>query len=404
VIDVVVVGGGAMGSAAAWRLARKGLDVALIERFEAGHTRGGSHGASRIYRLVYDDPLYIDLARRALAGWRELEAVSGASLLEVTGGVDHGDGLASLTAALAAAGVPFELLSPQAAAQRWPGLRFEQAGSLDASRPRPSPSVDRQVLFQPDAGCLDADRTVAALQAAARALGASVDHNRRALAVRVRGDDRIEVDTVDGTVVARRAVVAIGAWAGKLLDGLIDLPRLTVTQEQPAYFTPTMQAAWPTFIHRHERSAYGLFTPGAGVKIGFHHGGPVCDPDERDFTPDAESHRRLVEYVGEWVPGADPTAPRLTSCLYDTTDSEDFVIDRLGPLTVATGFSGHGFKFVPEIGRMLADLAWDGTPAPARFALPATRRSAPSGSPPRFAQPRLPGQEGGLPPARQPAG
>jgi sarcosine oxidase len=367
-IDVVVVGGGAMGSAAAWRLARKGLSVTLLERFESGHTRGGSHGASRIFRLVYDDALYIDLARRALAGWRELEESSGTPLLDVTGGVDHGAALGGLADALVAQGVRFEWLAPEAAAERWPGLRFERAGSLDASRPR--------VLFQPDGGCLNADATIAASQTLAAGLGAVVQHNRSALGVRVGGDDRVEVDTADGAVVARRAVVAVGAWAGKLLGGLVDVPRLTVTQEQPAYFAPLVPGGWPTFIHRGDADAYGLFTPGEGVKVGFHHGGLVCDPDERDFAAEPERLRRLVEYVREWVPGADPTRFTPTSCLYDSTDSQDFVIDRVGPLTIATGFSGHGFKFVPEIGRILADLAWDGTPAPSRFALPAARQPA----------------------------
>src|SRR5829696_74609 len=126
-VDVVVVGAGAMGSAAAWHLARRGRGVALLERFEPGHVRGSSHGASRIFRLAYDDPLYVRLARSALAGWRELEDDVGEPLLDVTGGIDHGDAgsVQEVAAALAASGVAFELLAPEEAAERWPGLRFD---------------------------------------------------------------------------------------------------------------------------------------------------------------------------------------------------------------------------------------------------------------------------------------
>src|SRR5215211_7123953 len=125
-VDVVVVGAGAMGSATAWHLARRGRSVALLERFERGHVRGSSHGGSRIFRLAYDDPHYVHLARAALTGWRELEEDTGEHLLDLTGGVDHGEAAAveRVAAALAGSGAAFEVLPPEAAAERWPGMRF----------------------------------------------------------------------------------------------------------------------------------------------------------------------------------------------------------------------------------------------------------------------------------------
>jgi len=119
--DVVVVGGGAMGSAAAWCLARDGRSVALLERFDAGHKRGSSHGRSRIFRLAYPDPFYVELAQWALPLWRELEEDAGEALLTTTGGVDHGPaaGVHAVAHALAAQGARYELMDANAAAERY---------------------------------------------------------------------------------------------------------------------------------------------------------------------------------------------------------------------------------------------------------------------------------------------
>ncbi|XVU23575.1 FAD-dependent oxidoreductase [Actinoplanes sp. CA-054009] len=353
-LDAIVVGGGAMGSAAAWQLARRGAEVLLLERFEAGHTRGASHGASRIFRFAYAEPDYIALAREALGLWRELDP----SLLDLTGGVDHGDraSIEPIANALAAAGVPGQWLPEREAAERWPGLRF--AGP---------------VFFHPSSGRVHADHAVAALQAAAAGLGAEVRHKTEVVAVTVRGDDDVEVVTAGETLRARRVIVAAGAWTSKLLPGLLPL---RVTQEQPAHFTPLAERAWPSFIH-HDGGAgvYGLLTPGEGVKVGFHGNGPVVDPDHRDYAAEPGRAERLRDYVRQWVPGVDPESDVPISCTYTTTPTSDFVIDRRGPLVIAAGFSGHGFKFTPAVGRLLADLAVAGRPAPARFAIPLGQES-----------------------------
>ncbi|WNV88316.1 FAD-dependent oxidoreductase [Umezawaea sp. Da 62-37] len=362
-VDVVVVGGGAMGSAAAWQLARRGVDVLLLERFERGHTRGASHGASRIFRVSYAEPVYIGLAHEALAWWRELESDSGRDLLALTGGVAHGrtSRLDGLFEALRAAGNPGRWLDPAEAVERWPGLRF-----------------DGKVFFHPVAGRLHADDSVSALQAAAAGLGATVRHDTPVSEIVVRGDNRVEVRTATGTYRARRVVVAAGAWAAKLLDGLVPLPALRVTQEQPAHFrAPGGEAGWPSFTHDLEErdlypsGVYGLATPGEGIKVGFHGTGPVVDPDRRDFRPEPAQLLALRRYAREWLPGVDPDDFTPISCTYTTTESSDFVLDRVGPVVVAAGFSGHGFKFTPAIGRVLADLVLTGDRPDARFALPA---------------------------------
>jgi sarcosine oxidase len=329
-VDVVVVGAGAHGSATAWHLARRGRSVVLLERFEQGHVRGSSHGGSRIFRLAYPQADYARMAVAARDGWRELEDDCGEVLLEITGGVDHGD-VDDVVDATTAAGIPFELLAPEAAAERWPAMRF-----------------DERVVFQPDAGRCLADRAVAALQRRAADHGADVRFGCEVESI-IGG----EVHTADDSWRAHAVVVAAGAWGPQLLGDV--LPPTRVTEERVFHFSGPDDL--PSFIHWGEVSHYGLVTPGEGVKVGEHHTGPVVDPDERDFEVRAEVLRRMSSYVDRWLPGLDPMPMSATTCLYTTTPDEGFVLERRGPTVAVSCCSGHGFKFTPEIGRRAADLA-----------------------------------------------
>jgi sarcosine oxidase len=372
--DTVIVGGGAMGSAAAWNLARRGRDVLLLERFAPGHKNGASHGASRNFNVAYSDPTYVAMLVEAQRLWRELEAESGSSLLEMTGIVNHGrnPGFDAVHEALGAAGIPSQFIGVEEAGERWPGIRF-----------------DSRVLFTPQAGRLHADRSVAALQSAAAARGAEVRHGARVVSLTVVGDDEVSVtfETMDAagsgpgrqTVTARSVIVTAGAWTGKLLAGTAVHPRLVVTQEQPAHFAVRDTALeWPGFNHAPAAGdpdyaywysgVYGMFTPGEGVKAGWHGVGPVVDPDARSFTAEPVQLAALQRYAREWLPGVDADALVPISCTYTTTPDANFVLDRVGPVVVGAGFSGHGFKFTPVVGRILADLT-EGIPAPSLFAL-----------------------------------
>ena len=331
-----------MGGATAWQLQKRGVDVTLHEQFGPGHVRGSSHGGTRIFRFAYDDAEYVHMAMRALPLWRELEADAGEPLLDITGGVDHGpiDQIDRLSAVLTATGAPHEVLDPDAAAARFPGMRF-----------------DERALVHPDGGRCRADASVAALHRL----------------VDTRYESKVDdVGALDADVV----VVAAGAWLSKLLPD-IDLPPLVVTREQKCHFVPRDgSAAWPSFIHRQANGVgiYGLETPGEGVKVAEHHIGPVVDPDTRDFELLPDGVERIVEYVDRWFPGVDPTPVFPATCLYTNTPNEDFLLDRVGDVVIVSPCSGHGFKFAPEIGRLAADLALGSAPEHERFTIAAHKR------------------------------
>ena len=194
----------------------------------------------------------------------------------------------------------------------------------------------------------------------------------------VRPDDLVEVSTPDEVYVADTVVVTAGAWTEKLLGGILSLPRWSSTQEQPAHFAVVGPlAVWPGFNHLKEpgnprydywySQVYGTLTPGEGVKAGWHGVGPVTDPDARTFTPEPVQLAALQRYAPDWLPGVDADASSPISCTYTSTSDTDFVLDRLGPVVVGAGFSGHGFKFVPTVGRILADLVEGAGRPDARF-------------------------------------
>jgi sarcosine oxidase len=363
--DVVVVGGGVMGSATAWALARRGVGVVLLEQFGPGHTLGASHGRSRIYRRTYAQPHHQSLVAEARELWAELEAESGSVVLHPGSGVataaPHGQGrLREIAAAMERAGVPHEWLEPAAAQARWPGMRF------------PGP-----VLHEPHtAGRVDADAAVTALQYATERAGGVVRHHRRVTSVVPEGDGVLVHSAAGAAVRARAAVVAAGAWTADILGGAVPLPPLRVTQEQPAHFRPlSPELEWPAFTNEPDPAegwpggVYGLHSPGEGVKVGFHGTGPECHPDARDFTAEPTRLAQLQEYVRRWLPGLDADTPEPVSCTYTSTPTGEFVLDRVGPIVVAAGFSGHGFKSAPAVGRLLADLALGAPVAAEAFSL-----------------------------------
>jgi sarcosine oxidase len=375
-VDTVVIGAGAMGSAATWQLARRGREVILLERFAPGHANGASHGGTRNFNIAYAEPTYVDLVLEAGVLWRELESETATTLLDFVGLVNHGVNPAfdDIHRALTRRGARAGFLSAQEAGEMWPGMRFTT-----------------RVLHAPDAGRVRANVALQALQTSARRRGADIRHRTPVIRIHVVDDNLVRILTHDETIEARQIVVTVGAWTEKLLKPVTGLPRLVVTQEQPAHFRPLdASTSWPSFNHYPQPDdpadkywyspVYGMLTPGEGVKAGWHGVGPVTDPDARSFLAEPVQMAALQRYAREWLPGVDADDFEPISCTYTSTIKQDFVLDRTGPVVIGAGFSGHGFKFTPAIGRILADLV-DGRPAPDLFKMARKVAHLPSEAP-----------------------
>jgi monomeric sarcosine oxidase len=351
-IDVAIVGLGLAGSAAAWAVSRRGRSVAAFEAYGRGHRRGSSHGRARIFRRAYLDPLYVELTGRAGRLWDELGEQAAEDLLTRTGGVDHGPAREPerMAALLREHGVAAELLDPTEAARRWPGVRFTGP-----------------VVFDPEGGVLDPEAAMAAMVGLAAKAGAHIAYDTpvRALEPDSTG---VRIRTDAETWHARTVVVAAGGWTGPLLDGLVALPPLTVTQQQVFFFAPEDAGPWPTIVHGETSLDVYALPEGPYVKVGEHAPATVTTADGRDFTVDPAARERATAYARTWLPGVDPEPRAETTCLYTSTPDEDFVLDRRGPFVICSACSGHGAKFTPLIGELAADLV-DGRPPVARFAL-----------------------------------
>ena len=368
--DLIVVGSGLAGSAAAWAASARGMDVVVLDAFGPGHRNGSSHGSARIFRRAYPDPLYVRLTGQAGELWRQLEAEAGEALLQVTGGLDAGARRdpKHLHAVLAGCGVPARLLDPAEAAERWPQFAFDGAG---------------QVMYHGDAGVLDPDRAMAAMIRLAAARGADVRFGAPVtrLAAAPGGDGAV-AHTDGGTFAAPVAVVAAGAWLPGLLRDLVPLPPLTVTQQEIFHFAPRATAArpWPVFIYQdHGDQFYALpggrdgEVPGA-LKLGDDRG-KVTTASSRDFTVEPDARDAAIAFAAKRLPGLVTTPVNEVTCLYTSTASEDFILDRHGPFVIASACSGHGAKFAPLLGEIIAGLAsGDPTPDP-RFTLAAHLRA-----------------------------
>jgi sarcosine oxidase len=368
--DLIVIGAGLAGSAAAWAASARGLSVVVLEAFGPGHRRGSSHGSARIFRRAYPDPLYVRLTGRAGELWRRLAAEAGEPLLLMTGGLDFGAqrNPELLHDVLTSCGVPASLLTPAEAAERWPYFSFDGTGP---------------VMFHADSGALDPERAMAAMLRLAAARGADVRFDTPVAHVETapRGDGAM-AHTDSGTFTAPVVAVAAGGWLPPLLEPLIPLPPLTVTQQQAFHFAPRQEpreesAPWPIFIFRDATDhCYGLpggrdgEVPGA-IKVGEHHNGKVTTAADRDGVVEPSARERVIAFAEKRLPGLDSAPVNELTCLYTTTANEDFILDRRGPLVIASACSGHGAKFAPLLGEIIADLA-AGKPTPdPRFTLAA---------------------------------
>ena len=357
--DVIVIGLGGMGSAAAYHLARRDRRVIGLEQFEPLHELGSSHGLTRIIRLAYhEDPSYVPLLRRAYELWHELETDAGEQLLITTGSLEGGpdDGTTFIGALEAARqhDIPHEVLDADELRLRYPAY----AGFDDATR----------VVYQHDGAFLLAEPTMRAHHDGARRRGADLRFGEVVRSWEPAGDG-VRVVTEAGTFEAERLVVCAGAWARTLVPSL---ERLAVPERQVlAWLTPKRPELFevdrfPVFlIDVEEGSFYGFpLHDGHGFKFGkYHHRFEPIDPDDPDRSVHAEDEALLRAFADRYFPdGAGPTE-MLKACMFTNSPDEHFVLDRLPDVpqvAVFAGESGHGYKFCSVVGEVLADLVIDG--------------------------------------------
>ncbi len=362
----LVIGAGVVGLSTAWELTRRGERPLVVDRFARGHRHGASHGSTRNFNNAYAEPHYLDLLARAKDGWDALGETEGAPVLRLHGLVTQGRSseLERVHRALAERGIPAELIAAAEATRRWPGMRFDEAA-----------------LFSPEAGVVRAEAAMREFERRIAQGGGEVRFDTPVARIDDEGPGNGVAVTLAGDAGVLRAdvvVLAAGAWtAGLAAAAGLSLPMLTVTEESPAHFRPRDPAVrWPSFNHfvdpdAYPGAVYGMPSPAEGIKVGFHRVGDVVDPDARTYRPAAGRLAQLTDYVREWMPGLDAADASPISCTYTSTHDGAFILDRRGNLVVGAGFSGHGYKFAPGIGGVLADLAQDTGDRPAAaFLLP----------------------------------
>jgi sarcosine oxidase len=366
-LDVIVVGVGAMGSSACYHLARRGAKVLGLEQFDIPHALGSSHGFSRMIRMAYyEHPDYVPLLRRAYVLWRELESASAQTLFHEVGGIYMGPpGGHVVRGTIEAAerhGLAHEVLSHAALAERFP--QFKVPGDFTG-------------VWEPRAGFLLPEKVVAAQAELALRAGADL-RGREEVLDWSAGDSNVVVRTDKGEYRAERLLFCGGPWTGKIVRDLG--VELVVTRQVLGWVWPRRPElfALGTFpvwgIEAADGSlSYGFpMTPdNPGLKVARHGRGQVTDPDRVARNASPADEVEVHEILNRNLPDGNGPLLSLRVCLYTNSPDEHFIIDRHPNhprVTVACGFSGHGFKFASVVGEVLADLALEGkTGLPAQF-------------------------------------
>jgi monomeric sarcosine oxidase len=354
--DVIVLGGGTMGTAAAWALGKRGSRTLVLEQFHHVHDQGSHGGETRVIRHAYAESAeYVPLVRRADQLWQELEAATGERVLVRCGGLElAAPGFAHARAARTSAdahGLAYEWLKPEEVMVRWPAFRVP---------------ADWDALYSPDSGFLITEPALRGMAHAARDLGATILEQTPAVAW---GADleHVWVDTQDERYEAGALVVTAGAWATQMLAELnlpIHILRKTLWWQEvrdPRQFEPDR---FPVFITDSPAGEiYGFPVYGVpGLKIANHAGGEIADPQTVDRSTKPGENHDCLELAARVLPGVGSRVVKSAVCLYAMTPDTDFIVDRhpeLPRLAIGAGFSGHGFKFAPAIGELLAEMITD---------------------------------------------
>lgn len=363
--DVIVIGVGSMGSAACWHLARRGQKVLGLEQFDIPHQHGSHAGQSRIIRKAYfEHPDYVPLLLRAYENWRSFEKETGSQLYYRTGiayfGRKDNENIAGVRNSARLHNIRIASWSAAEAREQYPSFRVP---------------ADFDVIFEPDAGFITPERAVASFAREASKNGAVIKSKTPVLEWRREGG-RVVVVTPGDEYTSDKLVITAGAWSSRVIPQLKITLRITrqllawVSPPRPEEFSLNSFPCW--FVEDPRVGTFygfpllrdGRFDGPIGLKLAHHYPGVPCGADEVDGDIPPSEEEKLKRFLKTYVPSAGDHIVEIRKCLYTSSDDGHFVIDHLPGadrrVVLACGFSGHGFKFVPAIGEILADLAVDG--------------------------------------------
>lgn len=362
--DCIVLGAGIQGSYTAYHLAKNKKKTLLVEQFVLPHSRGSSHGHTRIIRKAYEQDYYTRMMSECYQLWAQLEKEANVQIYRNTGmlvvGKEDCSAFRSLRGTLLRNNVPMEVLSPEQFASRFPSVRLP---------PGESAVIDKT------AGVLHADRALKAVQDLFRGLGGVIHDGEKV--VDFTPGSPITMTTNSGMYRAQSLVITAGPWAKSVLARTgLQLP-LQVLRINVCYWKERIPGTYgigrhfPCFIgvkqHGAKHDIYGLPSneyPGL-MKICYHSGSET-EPDERDRQTSQEDIAILSSFVSKSFPGLDPTPAVVEQCMYTVTPDSDFILDQHpshSNIIIGAGFSGHGFKLAPVVGKILCELALGKTPS-----------------------------------------
>ncbi len=371
--DVIVIGVGSMGSSACYHLAKKGYKVLGLEQFDIPHEQGSHAGQSRIIRKAYGEASdYVPLLERAYENWKTLESETGSQVYYKTGLVYFGAAnhtfLETVKQSSSQYKIPVNKLTENECTRKYPQFNLPH---------------DFERLEEPDAGLLTPERSILLLVQQAIMKGAVVRTKEQVLEWK-RENGTVTVKTNRGTYQAKKLIITAGPWAGKMIPNLA--PKLKVTRQALAWVQPKKWdnfvlgkfPCWNVLNGGHDFYGFPIlpvdkFGGPLGLKLALHYpGGDVTDPDTVNRNTKESDENVLIQFLNQFMPEGYENTLTMKTCLYTNTPDENFILDYLPgfdkDVTIAAGFSGHGFKFVSVIGEILADLSMKGsTQMPIKF-------------------------------------